>query len=179
MTKEARPEAIRYARATWIVVLALEAIHQVLSVVGVVLNSEATKKAVRETLKESEQISDTMLTGMLAFSVLFTSAIAIAILVTAAFMVKSIYQPSPKAATSAQFLRFFGFYLAIRGIAVFLFVPDDTRYMVFFAIDGALQIAIGLAGGMAAYFGGRKESTEWVESSKQDPAPAKQGPPQR
>ncbi|WKD56784.1 hypothetical protein CAPI_01030 [Corynebacterium capitovis DSM 44611] len=148
------PEPFRYMLACWKVMIAGELIHQVLSVISLVIDPSALRQAATEAARSSgEQASDAVLTASVFASVAVMALFQLAVVAVLAISRGAIADRKKWARNALRLLQVFSVYFALRAAVLFLSAPASTRVPVaMYAVDGALQIALAAAGVCAVLY---------------------------
>lgn len=65
-------------------------------------------------------------------------------------------------------LQVFSVFFAVRVLTLFLMTPAATKVPVaLFAVDGAVQIVVGVAGALGLFYASRKESQDYLRPAEQ------------
>lgn len=158
-----RPEILRTFYQIWMVLLGLECIHQILNLVMSMLSRDYTANMLRDMgVDDNGGISDALLNASVIGAAIVNFLVIIGILVYTFFAVRKIYAGTQRAATHLRVLNFFAIYFMVRGIFTFLAEPASVLPIGFYAVDGCLRIAIGVAGVLLIWAGGKRETLDWL-----------------
>lgn len=182
------PETVRLLLQIWLVVLGLEIAHQVLGVIMSLMDTSALRAAVRQNLspEQVEQAGESLLNGAAVAGVVLMGFFAIALMGVLAWMVQLVRNRSRHAPMARRMLLVFGFYFAFRILLIFMLTPGGTDVPVaLYAVDGSLQILVGVGAVLALILGFRSETLKWTGElpgdgpgdSAQSTAAARRNPP--
>lgn len=172
------PETVRLLLQIWLVVLGVEVAHQILGVVMSLLDTSALRAAAREMLspEQAEQVSEGVLNGAAIAAVILSALLAIAFMGLLAWMLHLVKTRSRRAPVARRLLMVFGFYFAFRVLLIFMLTPGGSDVPVaLYAVDGSLQIIVGVAAVLALILGFRGETLKWTGEIRGD-GPGDSGP---
>lgn len=152
-----------------------------LNVVISLLDTAALRAAAREVLSEAqmELLGDGAVNAAATASALIMGMLGILMMGLLLWMVLLFRKRSRHAAKARRLLLFFGFYLGFRILMIFMLSPGATDVPVaFYAVDGSLQILIGVLGVLTVLLSFRQETLKWTGEIPGDPgAPELPTPP--
>lgn len=159
------PETIRLFFQVWLVILGLEVIHQILGVIMGLLDTSALEASVRESLSPEQdgQVSDSLISGAAIAGVVVMGIIAIALMGLLLWMNFLVKNQSRHAPLARRMLLVFGFYFAFRILLIFLMTPGGSElHVAWYAVDGSLQIIVGVAAVLSLVLCFRRETLKWT-----------------
>lgn len=175
------PDTIRLFVQLWLLLLGLEVIHQVLNVVISLLDTAALKASAREVLSEAqmELLGDGAVNAAATASALIMGLLGVLMMGLLLWMVLLFRKRSDHAAKARRLLLFFGFYFGFRILMIFLLSPGATDVPVaLYAVDGSLQILIGVLAVLTVLLSFRQDTLKWTGEIPGDPgAPELPTPP--
>lgn len=172
------PETIRLLLQIWLVVLGVEVAHQILGVVMSLLDTSALRAAARDMLspEQAEQVGEGVLNGAAIASVVLSALLGIAFMGLLAWMLHLVRIRSRRAPMARRLLLVFGFYFAFRILLIFMLTPGGSDVPVaLYAVDGSLQIIVGVGAVLALILGFRSETLKWTGEIRGD-GPGESGP---
>lgn len=161
-----KPEAVRYMLVCWAVMIAGELLHQILTVISVVMDPAPLKEAAKQAAKgQSGTLSDSAMNAGMWGSVVVAAFIQLAILGTLAAALSAISSQKKWGPGARRLLQVFAVFFALRAGALFFMHPSTSTVPVaFFACDGVIQIIVGVAGVMGVFYSSQKESQDYAEA---------------
>lgn len=165
------PETVRLLLQIWLVVLTLEVVHQVLGVIMSLLDTSALRAAVRQSLspEQVEQAGESLLNGAAVVGVILMGLFAIVLMGVLAWMLHLVRNRSRHAPMARRMLLVFGFYFAFRILLIFMLTPGGTDVPVaLYAVDGSLQILVGVGAVLALILSFRSETLKWTGEIRGD-----------
>ncbi|MDO5077858.1 hypothetical protein [Corynebacterium sp.] len=160
-----KPESILLASHLWLWVVGLEIVHQVLSAVQVALAPELLVRQMREYAADSQMpLTQDTISVLVYASVASVAVFAIAIMGVVLWMALVLSRGGSFAAFARRALLFFGVYLGVRLITVFV-PPETTAHVAWVIVDGCVQIGVSVLAILAVYLITRKESLHWTGES--------------
>lgn len=161
-----RPESVELLLKVWLLVGIGELIHQVLQIVLAVFNREAMVAQLAATMTESDKGADysPALLELSANIAIFGSAVMfMAIIGLLLFLLTRLAAKHKWAGTARRMWFAFSLYFAFRILLVFMAMPagsDAPDWL--FAVDGMLQILIGVAAAMGVVFAMREATLDYT-----------------
>lgn len=164
--KGAKPEAVRYMLACWAVMIAAELLHQLLTVISVVIDPAPLKESAKQAAKgQGDVLSDTTLNAGMWATVVVAALIQLAIIGVFAAGLSAVSSQKKWAPRARRMLQIFAVFFAIRAAALYVALPTSTAIpVVFFAVDGIIQIVVAVAGVLGVIYSSQKESRDYVEA---------------
>lgn len=164
--KGAMPEAVRYMLACWAVMIAAELLHQLLTVISVVIDPAPLKESAKQAAKgQGDVLSDTTLNAGMWATVVVAALIQLAIIGVFAAGLSAVSSQKKWAPRARRMLQIFAVFFAIRAVALYVALPTSTAIpVVFFAVDGIIQIVVAVAGVLGVIYSSQKESRDYVEA---------------
>lgn len=159
------PDTVRLFCQLWLAILLLEIVHQVLNVVMSLLDPSALQATARESLspEQLEQVPGSVVDGVAVASVVLMGLFALVIMGVLAWMMVLVRNRSKHAATARRLLLVFGFYFAFRILIIFMMSPGTSDVPVaFYAVDGSLQIIVGVAAVLSLILSFRPDTLKWT-----------------
>ncbi len=165
--KGARPEAVRYMLACWVVMIAGELLHQILTVIAVVLDPAALKESARAAAKaRGEDLTDAVMSLGIIGSVVFMALIQLAVVALFAVALNALAKQRKWAPSARRLLQIFSIFFALRAVSLFLVRPGSSAIPVaFYACDGIIQIILAVAGVLGVFYASQKESVAYAEAA--------------
>lgn len=164
--KGAKPEAVRYMLACWAVMIAGELLHQLLTVISVVIDPAPLKESAKQATKgQGDALSDATLNAGMWATVVVAGLIQLAIIGVFAAGLSAVSSQKKWAPGARRMLQLFAVFFAIRAAALYVALPSSTAVPVaFFAADGIIQIILAVAGVLGVIYSSQKESRDYVEA---------------
>lgn len=164
--KGAKPEAVRYMLACWAVMIAAELLHQLLTVISVVIDPAPLKESAKQAAKgQGDALSDTTVNAGMWATVVVAALIQLAIIGVFAAGLSAVSSQKKWAPRARRMLQIFAVFFAIRAAALYVALPTSTAIpVVFFAADGIIQIVVAVAGVLGVIYSSQKESRDYVEA---------------
>lgn len=161
MAKE-KPESILLASHLWLWVVVLEIAHQILSIAMGFLTPEMWRKQVEDQIvSQQPNFTDAQINVTTYTLIAIPGVLAIGIMCVVLWMSLVLSRGGQYAGFARRTLLFFGVYLGIRLIIVFvplgLALPDALVIL-----DGCVQIVVSVCAIMAVYLVTRPESLMWT-----------------
>lgn len=166
------PEPVRLMVRCWAVMLIGELIHQILTVVFSFADPAPLREAAKEQAKASgDEVSDGLLNMGVYGAIVFMGLIQLAVLLLFVFALRAVKTQGSWAANARRLLQIFAVFFAIRMLTLFMMQPTSTAIpVVFYGIDGVVQIILGVAGILGIVYSTDKASVDWVEPrAKKEP----------
>lgn len=166
------PEPVRLMVRCWAVMLIGELIHQILTVVFSFADPAPLREAAKEQAKASgDEVSDGLLNMGVYGAIVFMGLIQLAVLLLFVFALRAVKTQGSWAANARRLLQIFAAFFAIRMLTLFMMQPTSTAIpVVFYGIDGVVQILLGVAGILGIVYSTDKASVDWVEPrAKKEP----------
>ena len=164
-----QPEAVRYLLGAWAVMILGELLHQILAVVVTVLDPAALREAANQAAKnQSEAIPENMMQASMYATVVLLALLQLGIIVVFCLALRSVQRRGKWMLNATRVLQVFSVFFAVRVLTLFLMTPAATKVPVaLFAVDGAVQIVVGVAGALGLFYASRKESQDYLRSAEQ------------
>ncbi|AKK04045.1 hypothetical protein [Corynebacterium epidermidicanis] len=161
------PESVMLAFRLWLVVVAVECLHQVMNIVIGVLDPSELKQQAHESMSGFPGMNPTeqQFNFAVYFSLVLSGLIAMSIMGIVAYGAYRLRNRKRFAENMRRMLLFFGIYLAMRGLMAFLLVPQGSVPIGVVLFDGVLIIIVAIAATLAAILGSKPESVEWARSA--------------
>lgn len=156
----------------WLLVLGLEVTHQVLNVVIGLLDTSVLKASARESMSDAqlEMLGEDALGAAATGSIVVMGLLSVAMMGLLLWMLLLFRKRSRQAAMARRLLLFFGFYFGFRILMIFLLTPGASDVPVaFYAVDGSLQILIGVLAVLTVILSFRQETLKWTGEIPGDP----------
>lgn len=165
-----RPELITYLIGIWTFMVGAELLHQILSVIMSLVDPSALKAAARETAEQSPEVPEAAFTLSVYFSIGIMALITLAIVGLLVWMLVLFAKQHKWAGYARRLLSIFSLFFALRMLLVFLSTPAASGVPVWvFAVDGMVQIALGVAGILGLIFANKEEALAWTGEDKRPP----------
>lgn len=159
------PEAMALAVKVWAVALLLEVIHQILNVVMGIVNRAETAHEVGNRVSQSQAQQPEPEPQLVELMVVFTNVLlgllSLCIVGVLCWMVLTLKRKGRHVGFARRGLTYFGIYLGLRGMLVFIAAPVGSVPLALFAVDGSLRIIIGVAAIMAVVLCSKEETITW------------------
>ena len=164
-----QPEAVRYLLGAWAVMILGELLHQILAVVVTVLDPAALREAANQAAKnQSEAIPENMMQASMYATVVLMALLQLGIIVVFVLALHRAQRRGKWMLNATRVLQVFSVFFAVRVLTLFLMTPAATKVPVaLFAVDGAVQIVVGVAGALGLFYASRKESQDYLRSAEQ------------
>lgn len=163
------PEAVRYLLGAWAVMILGELLHQILSVVVTVLDPAALREAAKQAAKnQSEALPDNMMQASMYATIVLMALLQLGIIVVFVLALRSVQRRGKWILNATRVLQVFSVFFALRMLTLFLMTPAATKVPIaLFAVDGATQIVVGVAGLLGLFYASRKESQDYLRPAEQ------------
>lgn len=146
---EKKEDTVKLLIQMWAVMIGLELLHQILNVV-MSFTDPTTLRTVAKEQAAAQGLSDGIVNATVIAAILvmgFFNLIVIAIL---SWMVVMVKNRSKRLPTAFLLLTIFSFFFILRVLMLFFASPGGTDVpMALFAIDGCVQILVGVSAGVA------------------------------
>lgn len=146
---EKKEDTVKLLIQMWAVMIGLELLHQILNVVMSFTDPTALRTVAKEQVA-AQGLSDGIVNATVIAAILvmgFFNLIVIAIL---SWMVVMVKNRSKRLPTAFLLLTIFSFFFILRVLMLFFASPGGTDVpMALFAIDGCVQILVGVSAGVA------------------------------
>ena len=146
---EKKEDTVKLLIQMWAVMIGLELRHQILNVVMSFTDPTALRTGAKEQAA-AQGLSDGIVNATVIAAILvmgFFNLIVIAIL---SWMVVMVKNRSKRLPTAFLLLTIFSFFFILRVLMLFFASPGGTDVpMALFAIDGCVQILVGVSAGVA------------------------------
>ncbi|HJE11550.1 MAG TPA: hypothetical protein K8W18_09505 [Corynebacterium glutamicum] len=146
---EKKEDTVKLLIQMWAVMIGLELLHQILNVVMSFTDPTALRTVAKEQAA-AQGLSDGIVNATVIAAILvmgFFNLIVIAIL---SWMVVMVKNRSKRLPTAFLLLTIFSFFFILRVLMLFFASPGGTDVpMALFAIDGCVQILVGVSAGVA------------------------------
>lgn len=146
---EKKEDTVKLLIQMWAVMIGLELLHQILNVVMSFTDPTALRAVAKEQAA-AQGLSDGIVNATVIAAILvmgFFNLIVIAIL---SWMVVMVKNRSKRLPTAFLLLTIFSFFFILRVLMLFFASPGGTDVpMALFAIDGCVQILVGVSAGVA------------------------------
>ncbi|MDO5373323.1 MAG: hypothetical protein Q4F10_07715 [Corynebacterium glutamicum] len=146
---EKKEDTVKLLIQMWAVMIGLELLHQILNVVMSFMDPTALRTVAKEQAA-AQGLSDGIVNATVIAAILvmgFFNLIVIAIL---SWMVVMVKNRSKRLPTAFLLLTIFSFFFILRVLMLFFASPGGTDVpMALFAIDGCVQILVGVSAGVA------------------------------
>lgn len=168
-----RTEAVSLMLKVWTVALILEAVHLVLSITLTLLNRDELFAQARSTAESAaersgQEMTDSFVQIVGYGSLVLSSLISLAIVVLLGIMLWMINSNTKAAGTGRRLWFAFSLYFGFRVLIVFLSSPAGANVPDWlFAVDGAVQILVGVAAIMGLMFSTKEEVLEYTGEMEQ------------
>lgn len=161
-----KPEAVRFMLGCWAVMILGELLHQILTVISVIIDPSALKESARQAAKaRGEEIADAAMNAGVWSSVFNMAAIQLLIIGLFAAALIALQNQKRWAPSARRLLQVFSIFFVIRGLTLFVMRPVSTAVPIaFYAFDGVIQIILAVAAGLGVFYASQKESRDWAEA---------------
>lgn len=159
-----RPDVVAVFCQLWIAAIILELIHQVLSITTSVMNPSQLREQVIDQAKEQgTPISDSMVSTIVVLAFTVMGVVAVIIAAVLAFATSRVHRGTKRSGMARSLLTFFGIFFLVRLVIIMVSTPEGTAVPVaLLAVDGSVQIVLGVIGALTLYFGRREETLRWT-----------------
>lgn len=164
--KGSKPEAVRFMLGCWAAMIFGELVHQILQIVGIVLDPAPLREASREAARGQEgALSESVVDAAMWSSVAIMALIQLAILAMFTAALMALNKQKRWAPNARRLLQIFSIFFGLRGLALFMMRPTSTAIpMALYGFDGVVQILVAVAGGLGVFYASQKESIQWSEA---------------
>ncbi|UIZ92384.1 hypothetical protein JZY91_00775 [Corynebacterium sp. CNCTC7651] len=173
-SKNGTPEAVRYMLVCWAVMIAGELLHQILTVVSVVIDPAPLKESARAAAKaRGQELTDAMISTGVWGSVTVMALIQLVFLGLFTAALVAISQRRKWAPNARRILQIFSIFFALRALTLFMMRPASTAVPVaFYAFDGVIQIILAVAGVLGLFYSSQKEALDYLPDQRPPQGPA-------
>ncbi|BAU94833.1 hypothetical protein N24_0571 [Corynebacterium suranareeae] len=144
-----KEDTVKLLLQMWALMIGLELVHQILNVVMSFLDPTSLRAVAKEQA-ESQGLSDSIVNATVVVAILvmgFFNLIVVAIL---SWMIVMVKNRSKRLPTAFLLLTIFSIFFILRVLMLFFSSPGGTDVpMALFAIDGCVQILVGVSAGVA------------------------------
>ncbi|SDS55648.1 hypothetical protein [Corynebacterium timonense] len=160
------PEPVRYLLGCLGVMLGGELVHQILSVIAIVVDPSRLRESARQAARSSnEALTEELLNATVYSSVALMAVFQLIVLILLAVAARAVATRATWAPSALRLLQFFGVFFAIRAVFLFFVSPDSTTVPIaLYAVDGIVQIVIGTAGACAVAYAMQGKVHEYVRA---------------
>ena len=146
--------------------IAGELIHQILTVAAVVIDPSELVAAAKQAAKaRGEEVPDSVVNASMWGSVAIATVIQLAIIALFVLALIALQKQKKWAPTARRLLQVFSVFFALRGFAVFVTRPASSAVpLAFYAVDGVVQIILGVAGVLGLFYASQKDSSDWAQA---------------
>lgn len=169
--KREMPETIRLLLLLWSLAIGGEVLHQILNVVISLIDPSPLLAMAREGLSDEEiaDLGEATVTASAYSSVILIGLMGLLIMGLLAWGLTLIKRRSKHAGTARRLLLFFGIYFGIRILLVFMAPAGGGDVpVIFYLVDGSLQILVGVAAVLGLIFSFRIETMRWTREVDSD-----------
>ncbi|AEG80859.1 hypothetical protein AY498_05630 [Corynebacterium ulcerans] len=160
--KRERPDAIRWAVRVWIFAICVETVHQIINIIVGFANKPELISKLKESMKD-ENLSPEIMNLAAVFSIILAGLFSLIVLCVIAWLAVLLYKGNKSAALARRILTYFSIYFGVRLVTVFLLTPSSPSVPVaVYAVDGCVQICMGVAAIVALIFKMRPETLAWT-----------------
>lgn len=151
---------------SWVIMIAGELLHQILTMAAIVIDPSELVAAAKQAAKtRGEEVSESVVSASMWGSMAIAALIQLAIIALFAVALVALRKQKKWAPTARRLLQVFSIFFAARVLAVFVTRPaSSTVPLAFYALDGVVQIIIGVAGALGLFYASQKESTDWAQA---------------
>ncbi|WP_245670352.1 hypothetical protein [Corynebacterium crudilactis] len=147
--KDKKEDTVKLLLQMWAVMIGFELIHQILNVVMSFMDPTALRTVAREQA-EAQGMSDEIVNATVVAAILFMGFINLIIIAILSWMVMIVKKRSKRLPTAFLLLTIFSFFFILRVLMLFFASPGANDVpMALFAIDGCVQILVGVSAGVA------------------------------
>lgn len=160
------PEAVRFMLLSWAIMIAGELLHQILTIAAIAIDPSELVVAAKQAAKaKGEEVSESVVSASMWGSIAVAALIQLAIIALFVAALVALQKQKKWAPTARRLLQVFSIFFAIRVLAVFVTRPASSAVpLAFYAVDGVVQIIIGVAGALGLFYASQKEATDWAEA---------------
>ncbi|MCS4531629.1 hypothetical protein NXS13_03795 [Corynebacterium sp. ES2730-CONJ] len=161
-----KPELVAFAIKLLSGIFLIEILHQIIATVGAIIHRDTLIRQIQQAYADSDaglKPGPAMLDLLAIVSICFSALVAIALVGVFAWFVTTLSQRGKRSAMARRLLIYVCIYLSVRGIFVFAVTEANAMSLVLLAINGSLQILIGVGAALAVYLLGREEMRRWAE----------------
>ncbi|MDO4927927.1 MAG: hypothetical protein Q3976_02510 [Corynebacterium sp.] len=159
-----RPEVVSTYFGLWTCIITVEVLHQILNLVMSILSRNEMVYAIQQIGgAEVSELSDGLVAAAAIASATVMFLISLGFVAYMRFASKKVYIGGKKSQLHLRLLSFFAIYLVIRGLFVFFADPAGSLPIAFYAVDGCLRIAVGVAAALVVWAGNKRETYTWVD----------------
>lgn len=165
------PESVRLALLLWVIAVAVELVHQIVTVAMSLADPSSLEAAARQAAESQEgtELSAGAITTSVYLSIGFMALLALAIVVVLAVMLEAIIKQRRYAGGARRLWQIFSFYFVFRAMTVFLAAPGGTNIPVaMYLVDGSLQIIVAVAAVLGTVFASRSVVRQWTGEEDRD-----------
>lgn len=166
--KTKRPESVGLLLRVWFLVGVGELVHQILQITLSYLNRDALVAALRASMKDQVDYPEALLDVSANIAIFGSALMFMAVIGLLMFMLTRIAKQHKWAGTARRMWFAFSLFFVFRVLLVFLTQPagsDAPDWL--FALDGVVQILVGVGAAMALVFSLREETLEFTGEMEQ------------
>lgn len=162
-SRSKKPEAVRYMLGCWAAMIFGELVHQALTVLAVVLDPSELIAAAKQAA--DAEVPEALVNASVWGSVAIMALIQLVMIGLFAAALSAVNKQKKWGPTARRLLQVFSVFFALRALMVFAMRPAaSTVPMALFAVDGVVQIVVGVAGVLGLIYASQKESIDWAEA---------------
>lgn len=146
---EKKEDTVKLLIQMWAVMIGLELLHQILNVVMSFMDPTALRTVAKEQAA-AQGVSDGIVNATVIAAILIMGFFNLIVVAILSWMVVMVKNRSKRLPTAFLLLTIFSFFFILRVLMLFFASPGGTDVpMALFAIDGCVQILVGVSAGVA------------------------------
>lgn len=162
---DTKGETLQLLFKVWAVMIGLELIHQIFNVVMTFMDPAALR-AVAAEQATAEGLSESMVDATVVAATLVMGLINLIVIAILAWMVVVVKKHTKRTPTAFMLLTIFSFFFMLRTLMLFFASPGAMDIPIaLYAVDGCIQILIGVSAGIAYALSRSDESIKWLNDS--------------
>ncbi|AZA12224.1 hypothetical protein [Corynebacterium gerontici] len=160
-----KPESVLYATRCWWAVVCAELVHQLLNFVIGMQTRQDISAQIKASMSPNQQFSPELIDVAAVLALAGISAFSLLIVGCLAWFVRSFSQGSKRAELARKVLTYFGIYFVIRAVMLFFAQPVGAIPVQYYAVDGCIQMGVGVFACLGLIYASKKESAEHSQST--------------
>lgn len=147
--EEKKEDTVKLLIQMWAVMIGLELLHQILNVVMSFMDPTALRTVAKEQAA-AQGVSDGIVNATVIAAILIMGFFNLIVVAILSWMVVMVKNRSKRLPTAFLLLTIFSFFFILRVLLLFFASPGGTDVpMALFAIDGCVEILVGVSAGVA------------------------------
>ncbi|MFP7364798.1 hypothetical protein SFC07_03310 [Corynebacterium callunae] len=158
-------ETLRLLFKVWAVMIGLEFIHQIFNLIMTFMDPSALREVAAEQA-QAEGLSESMVDATVVAAALVMGLFNLIVIAILLWMVQVVRKHTKRTPTAFMLLTIFSFFFILRTLTLFFASPGGLDIPIaLYAVDGCIQILIGVSAGLAYALSRSEESLKWLSDS--------------